>query len=406
MSREGRRWLGTAGAAVLVVVFVIAFAGWWTLLWVPLALLLAGVITAIWRSPNDDPEPRVFDFSEPDPEPLREEPLPPGRLPITQVALPSARPDYAFLFSAVVRYTAPPSHEPGIEGSAADMILVRARALARTEDPEECAAVRYRLAWALGSALRHEEEDITAWAEEIRVELAEEDAERLRRVRGLRKDEELREQEREAERRRRDYLAEDVLADPGQAVLWWLARDPEQIKEADRNIGVLARLSAASTGSEIPSLYRRLIGEKAAVWEEAEAEPGPVPPPGEPEEEPDPLVPLCAIVDALAADDDGRETVVDRLARLAGDIGRTGLAERLREHYAVPDVLADDAGASEAAEGGPSSAAGAGDGGEDGAEPSAQETQEEGFSGAGAAAPVFAAGNGAARPPEDGPGRL
>src|SRR5690606_38049337 len=100
-----------------------------------------------------------------------------------------------------------------------------------------------------------------AWAEEVRLELPEADAERLRHLREVRKRKAAREEERELERLEREYLGGDALADPGRAVVWWLARNPDRIDEAVDRIAALTRLSSAATGSEIPEVYRDLIRE-------------------------------------------------------------------------------------------------------------------------------------------------
>ena len=68
----------------------------------------------------------------------------------------------------------------------------------------------------------------------------------------LRKHERIWEQERRMEVNMRRYLSEDVLSDTGSAIVWWLARHPDQIEESVQMIGALAQLTAAANSKEIP----------------------------------------------------------------------------------------------------------------------------------------------------------
>ncbi|MDA0563853.1 hypothetical protein LG943_05855 [Streptomonospora sp. S1-112] len=259
--------LAGAGASAVVAVA----AAWWGLLWLTLLLALAGGALLLWRreepafgggplsgttwTTDDPPPPMPAAHEEP------EEPRTPRRTHLTKVPLPSAHPEYDVLLSAVVNWYPDRDTRPGADGRAKTLVVERAAGLTRREPPEEFAVTGHRLAAELGEPARSGADGSEVWAEEVRLELREEDAARLKRIRDFRKDEEIRKLERAAERSLRDYLRSDMLSDPGQAVLWWLSRDPDRIHETANEIGTLSLLSAAASGTEIPRLYRDLAGE-------------------------------------------------------------------------------------------------------------------------------------------------
>ncbi|WP_051061690.1 hypothetical protein [Nocardiopsis chromatogenes] len=176
---------------------------------------------------------------------------------VLRMRLPSARKDYPFLFSAVVcwRETGPAD---GAEGAAVCAIERRAREFGSTERPEDVDSAQFRLAAALGPEPGAHPGIGRVWAEEVRLELSPEDEERLNRLSDLRKREAVREEERAAERLEREYLSKEVFADPGSALLWWLARDPARVDEAADRIGTLAKLSSAATGRPLSEVHQEL----------------------------------------------------------------------------------------------------------------------------------------------------
>ncbi|GAA3753713.1 hypothetical protein [Salinactinospora qingdaonensis] len=378
MTKERLAWTGIAVTAALALAAMALLIGWWTLLWGPALVVLAGLIFHLVRlggvsaPPANPVERRVVTPEVPDEEAAQ----PPVSLPrqgrqLSRVALPSAHEDYDFLFSAMVYWRPRGSMETGAEGMATSLVLERAGTLALSELPEDYEIARHQIAAEVGQVMWHEEGALEVWAEEICLELDDEDTQRLRQLRDMRKDEEIRNQQREIERNRRAYLKNDVLASPGRAVVWWLARDPERIEETLGHIATLSRLSAAANGTEVPWLYRELAGElghRHERWSEAVvpdvsdgegrlARAGAlsvnghsgngVAPEGvaqradtaEEAEEAEPLLHLPAFIDAVAGDDGSeREMAVDRLARLLEKGRQPELAQRLRERYGVPGV--------------------------------------------------------------------
>jgi hypothetical protein len=174
--------------------------------------------------------------------------------PVPATPLPSSRDGYHFVFSATVHWRRRPD-APGIPHSApaqlaVDAVLRRARDIAEREEPEHHALVQQRLNSALGWAVAEERGHVDAYATEVTTRLSNVDSERVRRLADVRKDEEVWEHERNHERRKRAYLAEEVLKDPGSAVVWWLANHEDQVRDTVALIGELAKLSAAANNLE------------------------------------------------------------------------------------------------------------------------------------------------------------
>ncbi|GGV66065.1 hypothetical protein GCM10010294_19140 [Streptomyces griseoloalbus] len=108
-------------------------------------------------------------------------------------------------------------------------------------------------------------------AADVTLALAPADRERLRKLKDLRKDEEVWEYERQHERNKRRYLGDDVLKSVGTAVVWWLARHENEIEKAVDMIGPLARIAAAANGEEVPELFRHLLVPPVGTRSEATA---------------------------------------------------------------------------------------------------------------------------------------
>lgn len=217
-----------AATTVVVVVPCVLYPlfGPWPLTSIPVALLLlaaflpgdgdAGREGRAWRLPGVSLRPRGdgagaetgASSREPTfPEVNRS--LPVLRAPggtrgtrVRPVALPSARDDYDLLFTAVVHWRWEGHVDLRLRNPVAPAVLAvvtRASELARDTDPGEHGIAEYQLAAGLAVETAVTGGGIVAWAEEVSLSLPEEDAERLRRLAGFRKDRELREVVREAE---------------------------------------------------------------------------------------------------------------------------------------------------------------------------------------------------------------
>lgn len=399
----GKRTGAVAAAAVAVVALSSVVIGWWAIV-AGAVLLLAGAVALLVVRPADPPPMRMDEE-----DPIGAEPhgdggdavavagsgLPPSgteerpahrRKHIFREEVPSARADYRFLFSAVVCWNESDDAGPAAEGIALARVAGRAREATAKESPEDYDAAQYRLTALLGEPERCFESGVSRiWADEVRLELSDEDTERLKRLREFRKREADREDQREAERRERTYLGDDVLSDPGRAVVWWAAQHKGDIDEAVEKIGELAVLSSAATGREIPDVYEdlmvRLQSTVAAKEAHAFSPNGAGEPPGTQEGlwkvDARPFmngaeaVPgggdgahgtadddLCDEDVTVAApwwvqavetetsglDEDERHAFVDALARLLEANGSMDAQEDLRARFGVGDLLADDDG--------------------------------------------------------------
>ncbi|MDS1269646.1 hypothetical protein RIF23_04995 [Lipingzhangella sp. LS1_29] len=252
--------LGMAiGAATAAVVLAALLVGWWALVGVA-GLLLGGGL--VWASRSTSPPPQPEPPPAPAPPPVAVEPeARERRKHIVRHPVPSARSDYHFLFSAVVCWYGEARDDTSAGAAAVTAVQEQVRTFLGNEQPEEYETVQSRLAAALDD-IRCAHPDIRGLrVVDVRVELPTADEQRLEQLSEVRKRKAAREEERELERLERAYLGDDALADPGRAVVWWLARNPDRVDEAVGNISTLTRLSSAATGHEIPDVYRDLMRE-------------------------------------------------------------------------------------------------------------------------------------------------
>lgn len=197
--------------------------------------------------------------------PELEQAPPPPQFPseaVADVPLPSALPDYDFLFSATVYWREIPSPVGWRHANPAALaiaaIVARATEVTVREPPYRYTMGQFRLNSALGTVLADGSGLVEAWATQVRLSVSDTDLVRLRKMAELRKDEVLWEEERERERNKRAYLANDVLKDTGSAVVWWLARadtDIDLSRTADI-VAALARLCAVANNRELPEVLR------------------------------------------------------------------------------------------------------------------------------------------------------
>ncbi|MFF3285626.1 hypothetical protein [Streptomyces sp. NPDC003023] len=182
---------------------------------------------------------------------------------VSRVALPSQWADYDFLISATVRWYAldTAGHGPVLNpaGLAVEAVLNRARAITEHREPGRVSLVRHELSGALGSLLSDSTGQLQAMAEDVQLTLHEHDQERLDSLAGVRKDQAVWEHQRKYEQSKRKYLGEDVLKDTGSAVVWWLAKNDEQVGRTVEDLGLLARLTSAANDTDVPERLRELL---------------------------------------------------------------------------------------------------------------------------------------------------
>ncbi|MGW3526227.1 hypothetical protein [Streptomyces olivaceus] len=182
---------------------------------------------------------------------------------VVDAALPSAADGYDFLFSATVWWRPTLDHGEPSSGAAPALavssVVSRALEVVHHEEPGRASFARYLLEGELSVPLPDRSGRVKALAADVTLVLAPADRERLRKLKDLRKDEELWEYERQHERNKRRYLGDDVLKSAGSAVVWWLARHENEIEKAVDMIGPLAQITAAANNEEVPELFRHLL---------------------------------------------------------------------------------------------------------------------------------------------------
>lgn len=193
--------------------------------------------------------------------PVSEQATPAGGSRMSAVPLPCAEAGYRMLLSATVHWRPAPNpigmRHTNPEALALESIRTRAGEITARQAPGDHHAVCYQLAAALGTVLPDLSGQVVAWASEVSLSIPDDDAARLRKISELRKHEQVWDHERGLERTMRAYLRDEVLDTPGSAVVWWLARHPEQVEDTARLIGPLSQLSAAVHGTPV----RELLGE-------------------------------------------------------------------------------------------------------------------------------------------------
>ncbi|MEU8772904.1 hypothetical protein [Streptomyces sp. NPDC048606] len=303
----------------------------WTFLAVTLAAATGLIV--VKRAEPSRPRPRDAHRPAAEPEPVQPAEPPFQEVHLDRIAVPSALPDYDFLFSASVWWrpagTEGPVPHGNRSGIAAAHVIRRAREFTRNERPERHGSVQYILEEALGSHTLDETATLVVMATDVTLALVPEDRDRLRKLAGLRKEEDTWEQERQYERSRRKYLSDEVLQTPGSAAVWWLARHEEDIERAVSLLGPFAQLSAASNNTEIATLFRHLVQGPTTATDE--------PPP-------DIVTCVTALLELLDLATDPaegesaeRESFVLRLEGWLESVGRSEEAARLRAHFLPPD---------------------------------------------------------------------
>lgn len=182
---------------------------------------------------------------------------------VSRVALPSHWADYDFLFSATVRWC--PLETSGYDpvlnpaGLAVEAVLNRARAITEQREPGRPSLVQHELSGALSGMRPEPTGHLQVMAEDITLVLREHDQERLERLAEVRKDKAVWEHQRTYEQSKRAYLSQDVLKDTKSAVVWWLAKNDDQVGKTVADLGLLARLTSAANDTDVPERLRDLL---------------------------------------------------------------------------------------------------------------------------------------------------
>lgn len=264
-------------AVLAVGCFLVPIALGAALDWPPVltALLVAALLVVTWfaaryltfrrsqdalRAEQSAKDTATLAVTEPPPaDGTRSDGTRPDGTRIAGVPLPCAEAGYRMLLSATVHWRPAPNpigmRHTNPQALALESIRARATEVTAHQAPGDHQAVCYQLSAALGTVLPDVSGQVVAWACDVSLSIPEDDAARLRKISDLRKHEQVWDQERDLERTMRAYLRDEVLDSPGSAVVWWLARHPEQVEDTARLIGPLTRLSAAVHGTPVRDLF-------------------------------------------------------------------------------------------------------------------------------------------------------
>ncbi|MFE4451885.1 hypothetical protein [Streptomyces sp. NPDC056796] len=347
MSTQHITRLMSGGVVVTVLAVGVAFGRplW---MWFLLPALIAGALLidmSVSRAEGTRPGP---DLQESVPEPPPEGPF--QETSIVVVPVESAVEDCPFLFSASVWWRPAGSFAPSSHGNPAALattfVLQRVESTTLTENPSRCTFLERSLEGMLGTPVLDGSGLVEAFATDIRLVLRPKDREHLEELDGLRKAMGSWESRRQHERNLREYLGEDVLRSPGNAVVWWLARHDDQIERAVDMIAPLTVLSAAANDEEIPEEYRDLLrsrekpveGEPMTGFDHPEPGGGQTVPghgpirPAAGQEPPADLLAAWLDSEGFTEGSDETRVFLDRLARTSDAAGRPEAAENIRRH--------------------------------------------------------------------------
>ncbi|HEX6353878.1 hypothetical protein [Actinophytocola sp.] len=253
------------------------------------------------------------------------QPVQPATTTVRNLALPSVQRDYRFLLDATVLWRhsgAQGMPHPRPDQLAIDAIRERAIVFTEREPAADIDLLAPRLAAELSFPRPDRTGLLEVWAQDAALSLPDDDRERLRKLAGVRKDEEVWEYERAYERNKRTFLREDVLSSTGSAVVWWLARDTSRVQETVDLIGTLAKLVAAAQDREVEPVFRTFVNSLTDPSLRTNG---------------DDFVDLLMAAILPNGSEPERADMADRLATLATDAGATDLAHTIRERFNAPD---------------------------------------------------------------------
>lgn len=179
-------------------------------------------------------------------------------------------------------------------------------------------------------------QQVRTWADRIQLKLPQADAKHLQLLTDLKREQESSRLKRGLEQDLRAYLTQDALLTPGSALVWWLAKNPDQVERSVELYPILKRLSEAAQG--VPE--ERPVVEKPAgingfgpqIFSSGESRP---------------VEPLAtAMPDYEAAleklfegcEEPERSYMASQLAYLEDSFERPERAARIREHFDVEPV--------------------------------------------------------------------
>ncbi|HXT94031.1 MAG TPA: hypothetical protein VN714_32775 [Trebonia sp.] len=318
---QRNRVLTALAAACVLFACLLLLARMPSLIALPIALVAGGVILAVPSRPE-----QAAPIASAPPAVIAPEPPPPPQYqaqPVAGIALPSARPDYRFVFSATV-YWLPAVSGVGVADPGAiakSEIIRRAREIAQRRDPADATLLTSEAVGLLAEPRPDPTNRVHVRAELALFQLSEDDRRRLEELARLRKEEELWDYQRRQEQSKRRYLGEDVLRNSGSAVVWWLARNDSQPEKVADSIGALTRLAnAANNADDVPADDFAVTGTEARA--------------GEPTGPQTPAEQFGAFLDSLSSlDDDARLLITKQMASMVESHGYAAVAREMTGPY-------------------------------------------------------------------------
>ncbi len=330
----------------LILVALILFAPQPLWLGALLLVVLGAVCLAIVKMMRRHAEPSVT-YAVPPPVPPTER----REQRIAEVALPSAWDDYDFVFSAMVRWstTGVGTGESFVnaEALAAETILTRARRITENRPPGRASLVQHELSGALGRMELDDTGCLRVMAESVTLTLSEDDRERLAKLASTRKENAVWEHEMRYQQSRRAYLSENVLKDPGSAVVWWLAKNDDHVEKTVKDIGLLAQLSSAANNAHVPEPFLHLVSGPVNGGRATESEPYSMngeagPPTSAPRTPADHFGAFLLSMD-LSEGDPERALLSRQISDVLRKHGRQDVADELNNRFDIPTAsLFDD----------------------------------------------------------------
>lgn len=325
-SSERAQLISVMGCALVVTILLGAVTGWPGWLWVlpgaallGTAIMLRSMIAA--RTLREQQLHRELAALRNRPEPLPPAPVPVEQpvhfeqCPLPETPLPSATPDYDFVFSATVWWRPGPAAasapRANLPAKAVTAMIDRALPLAAGERPEDWALARHRLADRLGELHQDPAGLVEVSAVDVVLTLDPKDAERLAKFADTRKDTDAWQYERKHTEDKRRYYHENVFHDTGSAVVWWLVHQNDNVRKAVDDMDVLARLAAAAKneGLLLPAANGHQVIEPQDVVGATER-----------------------LLDVIGLESD-REPFLDRLVDALRRVGKVDEAERLQDEF-------------------------------------------------------------------------
>ncbi|WP_017612633.1 hypothetical protein [Nocardiopsis salina] len=268
----------------------------------------------------------------------------PNTTRLRETRLLSKDPDHTFVLKGTVRWSWTGDPHPLLrapEAQAQQAVVTVARETLAAHGPHETDPARHALAARLAEGTSAAGGAMEVWSDDLDLCLSEEDRAHLDALARVRKERGQWEAEREVERAKRRYFAEDAFASPGQAVLWELTRNGNDVDRAHGRIDTLTELAEAGKGEDLADVRERLRGrepELASALDglgETSAGGAQVGEPGHARPEPEPLEVLSAAVE-LIEEGPHRSTFANRVAGAVEQSPCAHLAPGLRERFQIP----------------------------------------------------------------------